>query len=72
LKELFMRNLTELELSFNRYPLDRCDRRILLGGSLRLLFWRFRTGRAILRADLVRLAVLADDWEQQENVADGA
>jgi len=66
-----MRNLTEPELSFNPHPLDRFDRRILLGGSLRLLVWRFRTGRPIFRADLQRLTSLADDFEERQHREEG-
>jgi hypothetical protein len=37
------------------------DRRLLLGASLRLLGRRFSCGKAILQADVVRMASLADD-----------
>jgi len=67
-----MGNVAKLELIFNTRPLDRFDRRILLGGSLRLLVWRFRVGKPILWADLQRLSSLADDWEERENRTEGA
>lgn len=67
-----MRNLTELEPSFNPYPLNRFERRILLGGSLRLLVWRFRTGKPIHRSDLQRVTSLADDWAEDDNRREGA
>lgn len=37
------------------------DRRILLGASIRLLGRRFHCGKSILKDDVVRLALLADD-----------
>jgi hypothetical protein len=67
-----MRKVSEFELVFNPCPLDRFDRRILLGGSLRVLVWRYRTGRPILRADLIRVTSLADDWEEQNNRTEAA
>jgi len=37
------------------------DRHLLLGASLQLLGRRFRSGKAILRDDVIRVASLADD-----------
>jgi len=49
-----------------RIPLAVCDRRKLLGASLRLLGYRYDAGIAILRADLVRVAeYFADDVESE-------
>jgi hypothetical protein len=42
-------------------PLTPEDKRLLLGASIRLLGRRFHCGKSILKDDVVRLALLADD-----------
>ena len=42
-------------------PLTAADRRLLLGGAIRLLRSRYATGGRILTEDLVRLTAFADD-----------
>lgn len=41
--------------------LSRADRRLLLGGSLRILVYRFACGKPILELDLLRIASFSDD-----------
>lgn len=45
--------------------LSRCDRRLLLGSSLRLLRHRFVCGKPILQDDVLRVASLADDARER-------
>ena len=45
----------------NESALTPEDRRLLLGANLRLLGYRFNTGKGIFADDLLRLASLADD-----------
>lgn len=49
------------EISAGKIPLNRADRRLLLGASLRLLGHRFVLGKPILEVDVLRVASLADD-----------
>jgi len=41
--------------------LSPADRRLLLGASLRLLSYRFTSGKPISQADVLHVASLADD-----------
>lgn len=49
----------------NETGLSAADRRILLGGSIRLLRSRYASGKQILAEDLTRLAAFADDASER-------
>jgi hypothetical protein len=42
-------------------PLSHANRRLLLSASLRLLLHRVHIGKPVLRADIERVASIADD-----------
>jgi hypothetical protein len=57
--------LQESSTQAGEVELSRCDRRLLLGSSLRLLRHRFVCGKPILRDDVLRVASLADDARER-------